>query len=350
MVAPHRLPTGLNLMSLLLLCSLLFLASATLTGLFRWVAQRLRLLAVPVSRSAHSKPVPVGGGVSIVALILSVVVYCYFTDQIPANEFAALMAGLVIACIGIVDDIKQLDVRWRIPAQFLASAYVVYRLGNVPAIDFGFFSFPESIVLNVLAIFALVWLLNLYNFMDGIDGIAATELIAVNLVSLLIVINSDAVLTLLSASFAAAAGGFLLWNWAPAKIFMGDVGSSFIGFVLGVMALLSMLHGSMTVWTWVLLLGVFIVDATVTLIVRYRSKQRWYEGHASHAYQNAARHYKSHVKVTITVVLINLFWLGPLAWLSIQYPEMGLVITFIGLLPLLFLAKHFGAGNEHFSL
>ena len=204
-------------------------------------------------------------------------------------------------------------------------------------------------MLNVLAVFALVWLLNLYNFMDGIDGIAATQLIAVNLVSLVIVINTDAVLTLLSASFAAAAGGFLLWNWAPAKIFMGDVGSSFIGFTLGVMALLSLFHGTMTIWTWLLLLGVFIVDATRTLFVRVTSGQRWHEGHASHAYQNAARRYNSHAKVTITVLLINLFWLGPLAWLSLQYPKMGLVITVIGLLPLLLLAKRFGAGNEKFS-
>ena len=336
-------------MSILLLCSLLFLGSAILTGLFRWAALRVRLVAVPVSRSAHSTSVPVGGGVSIVALILLVIVYCYFTDQIPANEFAALMAAVVIAIMGIVDDIKQLNVRWRIPAQFLASAFVVYCLGDVPAIDFGIFIFSESILLNVLAVFALVWLLNLYNFMDGIDGIAATELIVVNLASLTIVINSDSALTLISASFAAAAGGFLLWNWAPAKIFMGDVGSSFIGFTLGVMALLSLHHGSMTIWTWVLLLGVFIVDATLTLLVRYRSKQRWHEGHASHAYQNAARHYKSHAKVTITVVLINLFWLGPLAWSSMQYPKMGLVITVIGLLPLLLLAKRFGAGRENFS-
>ena len=337
-------------MPLLLLCILLFLGSAILTGLFRWIALRIQLIAVPVSRSAHSRPVPVAGGVSIVTLILLVVTYSYFTDRIPANEFAALMAGLVIAFIGIVDDIKQLDVRWRIPAQFLVSIYVVYCLGDVPAIDFGLFSLPESIVLNVMAVFALVWLLNLYNFMDGIDGIAATQLIAVNLVSLVIVINSDAVLTLLSASFAAAAGGFLLWNWAPAKIFMGDVGSNFIGFTLGVMALLSLFHGSMTIWTWLLLLGVFIVDATLTLFMRVMSKQRWHEGHASHAYQNAARHYKSHSKVTITVVLINLFWLGPLAWSSMQYPKMGLVITIIGLLPLLLLAKRFGAGRANFSI
>lgn len=337
-------------MSLLLLISLLFVGSALLTGLFRLVAQRVRLIDVPVFRSAHSNPVPVGGGLSIVVLVLLFAGYGYSAGIIPGNEFAALMAGLLIACIGIVDDVKLLDVRWRIPAQFLASIYVVYCLGDVPAIDFGLFLFPESLLLNVLGVFALVWLLNLFNFMDGIDGIAATELIAVNLLSIVIVINTDELITLLSASLAAAAGGFLLWNWSPAKIFMGDVGSSFIGFSLGVMALLSMHHGSMTVWTWVLLVGVFIVDATLTLFNRFRRKQRWLEGHASHAYQNAARHYKSHAKVTITVLLINLFWLGPLAWLSMQYPEMGLVIAILGLLPLVLLARRFGAGVEQFTL
>ena len=337
-------------MSLLLLISLLFIGSALLTGLFRSVAQRARLNDVPVSRSAHSAPVPVGGGLSIVVLLLLVAGYGYSVEIIRINELAALMAGLVIACIGMVDDVKQLDIRWRIPAQFLASIYVVYCLGDVPAIDFGLFVFPESLLLNVIAVFALVWLLNLFNFMDGIDGIAATELIAVNLISIVIVINTDELITLLSAGLAAAAGGFLLWNWSPAKIFMGDVGSSFIGFSLGVMALLSMHHGSMTVWTWVLLVGVFIVDATLTLFNRFRRKQRWLEGHASHAYQNAARHYKSHAKVTITVLLINLFWLGPLAWLSMQYPEMGLVIAILGLLPLVLLARRFGAGVEQFTL
>ena len=337
-------------MSLLLLISLLFIGSALLTGLFRSVAQRARLNDVPVSRSAHSAPVPVGGGLSIVVLLLLVAGYGYSVEIIRINELAALMAGLVIACIGMVDDVKQLDIRWRIPAQFLASIYVVYCLGDVPAIDFGLFVFPESLLLNVIAVFALVWLLNLFNFMDGIDGIAATELIAVNLISIVIVINTDELITLLSAGLAAAAGGFLLWNWAPAKIFMGDVGSSFIGFSLGVMALLSMHHGSMTVWTWVLLVGVFIVDATLTLFNRFRRKQRWFEGHASHAYQNAARHYKSHAKVTITVLLINLFWLGPLAWLSMQYPEMGLAIAIVGLLPLVLLARRFGAGVEQFTL
>ncbi len=333
-------------MSLLFLSCLLFISSAIVTGLFRMAAARFHLIDIPVSRSAHANPIPVGGGVGIACLVLLVVVYYYHKGLIPSQEFAAMMTAGVIAVIGIIDDIRHLDIRWRIPAQFLASAWVVYCLGDVPAIDFGFMQLPESLLLNVLAIFALVWLLNLFNFMDGIDGIAGTQLIFVNILSLIIVINNDDVLVLLSATFAATAAGFLLWNWPPAKIFMGDVGSSFIGFGLGVMALFSMHHGSMTVWTWVLLLGVFIVDATLTLALRFKRKQRWYEGHASHAYQNAARYYKSHAKVTISLLLVNLLWLGPLAWLSVQYVSLGLYITIVGLIPLIFLALRFDAGSE----
>ncbi len=336
----------MSLLSLLLLGSLLFIGSTILTGLFRLAALRLRLIDNPVSRSAHSKPVPVGGGVVIVFLVLVVITRYYVTGLIPGREFAALMGAGVIAGIGVIDDNRQLDIRWRVAAQFCAAIWVVYCLGDVPAIDFGFLELPESMILNVLAVFALVWLLNLFNFMDGIDGIAGSELIFVNVVTLFIVLNNDHVLALLSAAFMTTATGFLLWNWSPAKIFMGDVGSGFIGFSLGVMALLSMHHGSMTVWTWVLLLGVFIVDATLTLTKRVWYKQRWYEGHASHAYQNAARYYKSHGKVTITLLMINLLWLGPLAWLSVQYPTLGLYLTVAGLMPLLLVALRFDAGKE----
>ena len=182
--------------------------------------------------------------------------------------------------------------------------------------------------------------------MDGIDGLAGSELIFVNLVSLFLVINSgDQVVAVLSATLAAAGAGFLFWNWPPAKVFMGDVGSGFIGFSLGILALLSMHHGSLTVWTWLLLLGVFIVDTTVTLIRRSLNGEKWYQGHASHAYQNAARRYKSHSKVTITVIVINCLWLAPLAWFSVKQPELGIYLAGIGLVPLVVLAIKLQAGK-----
>ncbi|PCJ28478.1 MAG: glycosyl transferase [SAR86 cluster bacterium] len=333
-------------MPLLYLMAGLFIASALLTGLLWLVAPRIHLLDIPVERSAHSKPVAVGGGIGVVILCFLVVLYYSRSGLIPFEESMALLAALAIAFLGLIDDLTQLHIRWRIPMQFIAAMWVVWWLPIVPAINLGLFVIENPWVLTCLAVVALVWLLNLFNFMDGIDGIAGSELVFVNLLSLLVVINSgDDVLALLSATFAATAAGFLLWNWSPAKIFMGDVGSGFAGFSLGIMALLSMQHGSMTVWTWVLLLGVFIVDTAVTLLTRFRQNQRWYDGHASHAYQNAARRYQSHSKVTITVILINCLWLAPLAWLSTNQPDWGIYLTLIGIVPLVLLAIKLEAGR-----
>jgi len=333
-------------MSILVLVTGVFLTAVLLTGVFKTLALRARLLDLPVSRSSHSRPTPVGGGVSIVCLLLLVISHYFMVGLIPLTEFMALMGAAVIATLGLVDDLQHLDLKWRLPIQLLAATWSVWWLGDVPSIDMGWWQLPTSWLLNGLAVVALVWLLNLYNFMDGIDGLAGSELIYVNLVSLFLVINSgDQVVAVLSATLTAAGAGFLFWNWPPAKVFMGDVGSGFIGFSLGILALLSMHHGSLTVWTWLLLLGVFIVDTTVTLIRRSLNGEKWYQGHANHAYQNAARRYKSHSKVTITVIVINCLWLTPLAWLTVKQPELGIYLTVLGLVPLVVLAIKLQAGK-----
>lgn len=323
-----------------------FVAALLLTGVLYKQAARLNLLDKPIERSAHAHPTPRGGGLSIVLMFALSSAYFYFSGSIPRNEFIALGAALLVAATGLVDDLYSLQLRWRFPLQFCAALWVVFWLGGVAPIDFGIFELSNSLVLGLMGVLALIWLLNLYNFMDGIDGIATTELLFVNVMSLLLVINSnDQVISLLSASLLTAGAGFLVFNWPPAKIFLGDVGSGFIGFVLGILALLSMQHQSLTVWTWLILLGVFVVDASLTLAVRLKLKQKWYEGHACHAYQNAARRYKSHGKVTIRVLGINCIWLAPLAWLSVQMPEQGVYICIIALFPLLVLAMKFNAGK-----
>ena len=324
----------------------IFLAAALLTGLLRTLAPRLRLLDTPVSRSAHSRPTPSGGGISIAFLFLLVVGYYFSVGLIPLGEFMALCGGGLIAVLGLLDDLKQLSLRWRLPTQFLAAGWVVFWLGGIAPIDFGPLRLQWPWLLNGLAVVALVWLLNLYNFMDGIDGIAGSELVFVSAVALFLLLSSDdEVASVLTATLLSAGAGFLLWNWPPAKIFMGDVGSSFIGFIFGVLALLTMHHGSMTVWTWLLLLGVFVADATVTLISRFFAGGNWYEGHASHAYQKAAKKHKSHTKVTITVILINCLWLAPLAWLSIKRPELGIYLSVAGIVPLVIVAIKLEAGK-----
>lgn len=323
-----------------------FTASLLLTGLIKLVAEQWQVLDRPVTRSAHSQPVPVGGGLAIVLVFLVAMVWLYSEDLIPQDTFVALLGAVLIAAIGLFDDVWKLHIRWRLPLQFLAAVWVLYWLGRLPAVDLGIVQFPSSWLLDALALLALVWLLNLYNFMDGVDGLAAAELLTVTLLSFFLAITTgDGALTLLSAVLCAAAAGFLLWNWQPAKIFMGDVGSGFAGFTLGVLALHSLHAGSLTVWTWLLLLGVFVVDASLTLLRRVLNRAKWYEGHSSHAYQHAARHYKCHWKVTITLVAVNMFWLAPLAWYSIVRPELGLFLSLLGLAPLVALASHFDAGQ-----
>lgn len=334
-------------MSLIAAFLLSLIGSLVLTGAFRSVALRTNLLDIPVSRSAHNAPVPVGGGIVIVAIFFAALVYLYISKILSFNHFMAFAGGSVIAFVGFLDDVKELNITVRIISQLLCSLWAIGWLGGFPKLDFLLFELSSPFLLSGLGVLALIWLVNLYNFMDGIDGIAASELAYVNVMSLFFVIKiADSSLILLMLVSLGCAFGFLIWNWSPAKIFMGDVGSSFIGFMLGVMAVITLQTGLMTVWTWIILLAVFVVDTLVTLVRRFLDKQQWYQGHATHAYQKAAKRFNSHQKVTITVMLINFLWLAPIAWLSIDYPKWGIVLAAAAVVPLWALALLLNAGKE----
>ncbi len=331
-------------LSLWILCGT-FLLAVVLTGGIRCWALSKQLMDVPLSRSAHRVPVPIGGGLSLVLSVLVVSVYCLLKGYISGAAFLALCGAYAVAVIGLIDDFLELGVRLRVALQFLAAIFSLFWIGSVAPISIGGFVLEQALTLNLLALFALVWLLNLYNFMDGINGLAGSELLTTAMFGLTFTLNSEpAGLSLLLAASAGAAVGFLVWNWSPAKIFMGDVGSGFVGFLLGLLALFTMQAGVMSLWTWLILLGVFVTDATVTLLRRVLTGQRWYEGHAYHAYQHAARHCKSHTKVTVTVIVINCVWLGPLAALSVTESSIGWLLCVIALLPLVILALKWHAG------
>jgi len=334
-------------MSILALQLLFFIVTLLLTGCYRTLALKYAVLDRPVERSNHSSPIPVGGGLTIAIVFLAASTHYYFTGSLTQNQFLAILSAGFIALIGFADDCFRLDIRWRIPGQIAASLWVVFCLGDLPAVNFLIFELNSQWLLKLCAILSLLWLLNLYNFMDGIDGLAAGELLFVSVMSLLLVINvQDGVTALLSATLFTAAAGFLVWNWPPARIFMGDAGSSFIGFSLGVLALISIQQGSLNLWTWVILLGVFVTDATVTLLRRVLNGDAWHQGHSTHAYQHAVRKYKSHGKVTITVVVLNFAWLAPMAWLSVLQPRFGLLWCLLALTPLLLIALRLGAGKQ----
>ena len=330
-------------MSIFLFC--IFVLAVLLTGVLEKVAARLCLIDYPVARSAHQVPKPSGGGALIIGTFLSCTYFFNLSGHLSDHTFYALLGTIPIAAVGLFDDLSHASLRLRLPIQFLAAFWVIFWLGGVPSIDFSLFEMVNPWVLIFLGIVSVVWLLNLYNFMDGIDAIAGTEVLFVNAMSSIFAVQSgDIDLALLSALLFAASAGFLVWNWPPAKLFMGDVGSGSVGFILGVLALASMHNGTLTAWTWLILLGVFVVDSTVTLIVRFINKEKWHEGHASHAYQNAARRWGSHEKVVISILSVNLIWLAPLSWLSFLYPKNGIYICFVALTPLVYLCLKFKAG------
>lgn len=199
---------------------------------------------------------------------------------------------------------------------------------------------------GALAAFYLVWLLNLYNFMDGIDGIASIEAITACLGAAWLYwlggLSGAAMLPLL---LAAAVAGFLYWNFPPAKIFMGDAGSGFIGIVLGGLSLQAAWVSPPMFWCWLILLGVFIVDATYTLVRRSLRGDKVYEAHRSHAYQFASRKYGKHLPVTLTVAVLNLCWLLPVAYCVVQFGLDGALGVVIAYVPLVALAVRYRAGD-----
>lgn len=289
------------------------LASYSLTALVCFYAQENNILDVPNERSSHSIVTPRGGGLAVAATFIFAVVFIAILDIVSINVAIALVGGgLLIAAIGWVDDKYSVSPRLRLVVHFLAAVWALYWLGGFTQMDMGVTMVHLGWAGSVLAAVGIVWLINLYNFMDGIDGIAGIEAMSVALgAGILLFWNGSQGLAWVGIILALAVGGFLIWNWPPARIFMGDVGSGFLGYVFAVLALASENSGGLPLLVWIVLLGVFVTDATVTLIRRLFKGEKLSEAHRSHVYQLAVQNGFSHKQVTLTVLGTNMvLWLG----------------------------------------
>ncbi len=323
------------------------LLSLVLTGALRRYALSRSIMDIPNARSSHSVATPRGGGVAIVLaflLCLPVLGYAYL---VPLQVLIGLgCAAALIAIIGFMDDHGHIAARWRLLGHFCAAAWALFWLGGLPPLQLMGVSIDFGWIGHILAAFYLVWMLNLYNFMDGIDGIASVEAICACLgACLLYWLVGLPQLIWLPFLLAMAVTGFLFWNFPPARIFMGDAGSGFLGLVLGVISIQAAWTSSQLFWSWLILLGVFVVDATYTLIRRLMRGDKVYEAHRSHAYQYASRRFGRHRPVTLAVVVINVAWLLPWAIAAAVYQVDGLVCLLLAYLPLVALAVKFHAGK-----
>lgn len=321
--------------------------SFSLTAVLRRYALSRSLLDVPNGRSSHSVPTPRGGGVAIVLSFLLALIWLFAEGLIsPTLLFALAGAGAMTAVIGFLDDHGHIAARWRLMAHFVAAGWAVWWLGGLPAISLYGVTIDINWVGHLLAVVYLVWMLNLYNFMDGIDGIAGVEAMTVCMSGCLLYWTSgvpDQVWPLVL--LATCVAGFLFWNFPPAKIFMGDAGSGFLGVALGVLSLQAAWVSPEIFWGWLILLGVFIVDATFTLLRRLARGDKVYEAHRSHAYQFASRRFGKHLPVTLAVGIINVFWLLPIALCLIYYNLDGATALTLAYTPLILLAIKYQAGQ-----
>lgn len=325
------------------LLAITFAASTVGAGILRRYALARSLLDIPNARSSHRVPTPRGGGVAIVVAFLAGTLALWRLGYVDAATAAALVGGgTIVAVVGFLDDHHSVPAGWRLLAHFVAAAWILFWLGGLPLVPVFGRELDLGLVGDLLAGVALAWLLNLYNFMDGIDGIAAIEAVTVCFGAVLTCVlqpSAGSAQWVLPALLGAAALGFLPWNFPPAKIFMGDAGSGFVGLILGAFAVLAARTSPSHVWVWIILLGVFVVDATMTLLRRLVRREKVYEAHRSHAYQQAALRTGSHRRVTLAVGAINVFWLLPLALLVGEGYLDGVLGTAIAYGPLLWLTS-----------
>lgn len=327
--------------------SVVFILTFVLTGLLRRYAIRRNVLDVPVERSAHTLPTPRGGGVAFVIAVLIALPFFEAAGYLTQNGSLALLgSGVFIATLGFLDDHGHIPSVWRLTGHITAAILALFWVGGLPEMSFGPFILTPGLWLDLGALLYLVWLLNLYNFMDGIDGIAGIEALTTCVgMSGIYYITDNLGLMFLPLVLASGVFGFLCWNFPKARIFMGDAGSGFLGFILGVLSIQAAHVDVNFFWSWVILLGVFIVDATFTLFRRLLRREKVYQAHSMHGYQHASRRFKSHPPVTFGVLLINLVYLLPIAWcvgFGIIAPAFGVCLAYI---PLIGLAFFFKAGR-----
>jgi Fuc2NAc and GlcNAc transferase len=314
-------------------------ASLFLTARVRAYALRNDVLDRPNERSSHTAPTPRGGGLAMLVAALVALAVGVLIHIVQVRHALALAPGIaILGVIGWLDDHGGLSARVRLAAHLLAAVIALAALGGVPEMQVGIGTVHLGIFGSVFAAIGIVWSINLFNFMDGIDGIAGSQaLLIFGIMGELFHLRGDESLAIISGCFAAASAGFLYWNWPPARIFMGDVASGALGFMIAALAIAGERGHSVPITAVSILGGVFVGDATLTLVRRLRRGERPADAHRDHAYQRIARAWGSHRPVTVAAAGLTLL-LGLLAAAATLRPQRAIASTGAAVMLLLLVA------------
>lgn len=308
-----------------MLSGFLITLSFLLTIVIRIILLRHKILDIPNERSSHSVPTPKGGGLAIVLTWFVGISIMFFYKSINSNLYFALLCGLPLAIISLLDDILNLKPVIRFFIQVFVAISAIILLREINPIEIFGLEIKSWLVLHAIAIIGIVWFINLFNFMDGIDGYASMEAITITIA--IYFINGNPINLILIASVL----GFLFWNWPKAKVFMGDIGSTQLGFVLIILGIYFNNTSELSIIHWIMLSSLFWFDATLTLFRRWKNKEKLTIAHRKHAYQRAVQSGLSHQKTIIISVGFNLAIIG-LVLTSIKYPSLGIPLFIFNML------------------
>ena len=278
---------------------ILLILSFVLTYLIKIYALKKSLLAEVNERSSHTIPTPHGGGIAIAMTWFLGLIYLFIFNEIEPQLFYALMAGTLLSLVSFLDDIYDLSAKLRLVVQATVAGVGLYFLGGFEILDFGLFQITSSLFNNLFAVILIMWFINLYNFLDGINGYAGSEAIFLALAGFLLFGDNHFLILLVSVL------GFLYWNWNQAKIFMGDVGSTLLGYNVAIFTIYYSNQESSDFWIWIVLFSLFWFDATITLLKRALNGEVLSQAHKKHLYQRLTQQGWSHYKVTNWAIVFN---------------------------------------------
>ena len=331
-----------SVLNSVLFFSFIFLINCTGLFLYRKIAIRLNILAHPNFRTLHKQPIPRGGGI-IFSSIFVVGVFVLWYINLLSKELLLILGfgGGVATLFGFIDDLYNIRATRKLLIQIFLSIWVLYCLEHGSLLNI--FGLSGMITIPLFMLF-IVWMINAYNFMDGIDGMAASGALYITgtLTFIMLITNGSLDLAILFILLMASLGAFMLFNWPPASIFMGDSGSIFLGYIFCSFILITLIRNEISVWTWLVIFGYFFSDTTVTQIARVILVKKYYKAHRSHAYQNLARIMSSHLKVTGGVTVYHIIWLLPLSLWTVLQPDMEIVAAFFAIIPGFAVAYKYG--------
>jgi len=330
-------------LSLVLIPGIAFISTIFFAFCWKKAAIRYSIVATPNERTLHMGAIPLGGGIAIFLGWTLAACLLLWIDALNLSTFIGLVVGGgFMSALGLIDDARDLSARLKLLAQIVGTLWCIYWFGRVPPFDMlgleinlGWVGYPATGI-------AILWSINLFNFMDGADGMLAScmSFIGICMGSFLL-LEDDYQNAALLYSLSAASMGFLFFNWPPASMFMGDAGSIFFGLFVPMLMIFTLSdHGGMF-WVWIIICGYALTDTTTTLILRLIYVRPFLAAHRQHAYQSLAYRSQNHRRVTAKVMAIQVLWLLPIAGLAYWFNAYGAIFSFLGLAPIaVFSAKN----------